>query len=53
MQNKNEQMIRTNCKKYQFWDGFGKGFRTVWEGLEDKKVRSKKSFEKGGMRTQL
>ena len=39
MQCKNEKMIGTNCKKYQFWDGLGKGFGEVWEGLEDMKIR--------------
>ena len=44
MQNKNEKMIGTNCKKYQFWYGFGKGFGRFSEGLEGIKVRSKESF---------
>ena len=26
-------------KKISVWDGFGKGFGEVWEGLEDIKVR--------------
>ena len=50
MQNKNEKMIGTNCKKHRFWYGFGKGFGRVWEGLEDIKIRWKKSLEKGGIR---
>ena len=44
MQNKNEKMIGTNCKKYPFWYGFGKGFGRFSEGLEGIKVRSKESF---------
>ena len=44
MQNKNEKMIGTNCKKYRFWYSFGKSFGRFWEGLEGIKVRSKKSF---------
>ena len=44
MQNKNEKMIGTNCKKYRFWYGFGKSFGRFWEGLEGLKVRSKKRF---------
>ena len=39
MQNTNEKMIGEKSKKYQFWDGFGKGFGEVWEGLEDIKIR--------------
>ena len=44
MQNKNEKMIGTNCKKYPFWYGFEKGFGRFSEGLECIKVRSKESF---------
>ena len=44
MQNKNEKMIGTNCKKYRFWYGLGKSFGRFWEGLEGIKVRSKKKL---------
>ena len=44
MQNKNEKMIGTNCKKHRFCYGFGKGFGRFWEGLEGIKIRSKKLF---------
>ena len=53
MQNKSEKMIGKFQQKYQFWDGFGKGFGRVWEGLEGIKIRWKKSFEKGGRGTQV
>ena len=44
MQNKNEKMIGTNCKKHRFWYGFGKGFGRFWEGLEGIKIKKKKAF---------
>ena len=44
MQNKNEKMIGKNIKKFECWDGFGKGFGRVWEGLGGIKIRWKKSF---------
>ena len=53
MQNKSEKMIGKFQQKYQFWDGFGKGFGRVWEGLEGIKIRWKKSLEKGGIRHRL
>ena len=46
-------MIGKFQQKYQFWDGFGKGFGRVWEGLEGIKIRWKKSFKKGGIRHRL
>ena len=39
MQNAGEKMIGKNCPKYQFWDGFGKGYGRVWEGLGGIKIR--------------
>ena len=44
MQNKNEKMIGTNCKKHRFWYGFGKGFGRFWEGLAVQKQGQKKKL---------
>ncbi len=53
MQNKSEKMIGKFQQKYQFWDGFGKGFGRVWEGLEGIKIRWKKDVNIGGPGTQV
>ena len=53
MQNKSEKMIGKFQQKYQFWDGFGKGFGRVWEGLEDIKIKWKKNVKIRGPGTQL
>ena len=53
MQNKIEKMIGKYNRKYQFWDGLGKGFGRVWEGLEGIKIRWKKSFNIRGIRRQV
>ena len=39
MQNTNKKMIGKKSKKISVWDGFGKGFGEVWEGLEGIKIR--------------
>ena len=53
MQNKSEKMIGKFQQKYQFWDGFGKGFGRVWEGLEGIKIRWKKDVKIRGRGAQL
>ena len=53
MQNKSEKMIGKFQQKYQFWDGFGKGFGRVWEGLEGIKIRWKKDVKIRGPGTQV
>ena len=46
-------MIGKFQQKYQFWDGFGKGFGRVWEGLEGIKIRWKKDVKIRGRGAQL
>ena len=53
MQNKSEKMIGKFQQKYQFWDGFGKGFGRVWEGLEGIKIRWKKDVKIRGRGPQV
>jgi hypothetical protein len=53
MQNKSEKMIGKFQQKYQFWDGFGKGFGRVWEGLEAIKIRWKKDVKIRGRGAQV
>ena len=53
MQNKSEKMIGTFQQKYQFWDGFGKGFGRIWEGLKGIKIRWKKHVKIRGRGAQL
>ena len=53
MQNKSEKMIGKFQQKYQFWDGFGKGFGRVWEGLEGIKIRWKKDVNIRGRGAQV
>ena len=53
MQNKKEKMIGKFQQKYQFWDGFGKGFGRVWEGLGGIKIRWQKSFNIRGRGARL
>ena len=53
MQNKSEKMIGKFQQKYQFWDGFGKGFGRVWEGLEGIKIRWKKDVKIRGRGAQV
>ena len=38
-------MIGKFQQRYQFWDGFGKGFGRVWEGLEGIKITWKKDVK--------
>ena len=40
-------------QKYKFWDGFGKGFGRVWEGLGGIKIRWQKSFNIRGRGAQV
>ena len=53
MQNKSEIMIGKFQHKYQFWDGFGKGFGRVWEDLEGIKIRWKKDVKIRGRGAQV
>ena len=46
-------MIGKFQQKYQFWDGFGKGFGRVWEGLEGIKIRWKKDVKIRGRGPQV
>jgi hypothetical protein len=46
-------MIGKFQQKYQFWDGFGKGFGRVWEGLEGIKIRWKKDVKIRGRGAQV
>ena len=46
-------MIGKFQQKYQFWDGFGKGFGKVWEGLEGIKIRWKKDVKIRGIGTRV